>query len=131
MSNEARTVTAACQANLGLGLQMEMELSSRGILWALAGANVTEANLWMKEAAEGLDLRVRISRGIQGLVVAVDRGDNDGTWWHGNSAPRLIIDLDSNQAKVSAAIGAASASPHESREVRSIEVDLGSVSLGT
>lgn len=94
MSQESQRVCAAAlQLDLGSNRWLEFEVDESGKPWLAADQTTAEADVWMKQVAATLDLRVHIQRTEHGLIVTVDQGDNPGPWTQGPNTPRLTIEL--------------------------------------
>lgn len=106
MSQPEYSTRTSCQVDLGQAGRTEVEVDFDR-LWSSIGRQTKQVDLWMKQVAGGVDLRVHIERTEGGLVLVVDRGDNPGTWSHGVDAPVLCIHInDRLVAEVTASMGA-------------------------
>jgi len=94
------------QVDLGTGRRTEVEVSPSGGIWLATGELTNLVEIWMKKVAGIVDLRVHLQRTAEELIVVVDRGDNGGSWWRGETAPRLIIRIGPDDiAEIRASIG--------------------------
>lgn len=107
--------------DFGDGQQAEVEFPASNAVWVAAERGIEIADVWMKDVAGAVDLRVRILRLGNALEVSVDRGEQSARWWPSETVPRLLIALDRTHGVASAAASAGEAATHT-------EVELGKVS---
>lgn len=117
---EEHTTSAAWQINLGNGKRIETDFQTDGKVWSAAGTGVIQADLWMKEAVAGKDLRIVVRRVEKGISVSIDRGEEGRGWWQGSAAPSILVTSDNRGVVlIAASIGRLAG------EIR--EINLGSV----
>jgi hypothetical protein len=110
MSNGIQEVKrTACQAHLGGGLDVEMEVREPGELWIATGLGVDISDVWVKGVGGRADFRVRLRRTQNGFEVHLDRGELKVPWWPPDAAPRLIVALDRVSETVSITAGGTTA----------------------
>ena len=83
---------AAWQLDLGPGRKIDTEFDSSGDLWVASGEAVQGLSAWFKDVA-GLDIRVGVERRDDGLVIRLDRGDNQPHWWSDEEAPQMVLQI--------------------------------------
>ena len=93
--------------DFGAGRLADVELNGADQLWVAAGPGFSVVDLWIKNAGQLIDLRVRVRRTSTGIDLSVDRGDDEIAWWAGASAPRLkiAVNLAAGVAAVVASVG--------------------------
>lgn len=130
MSEGKLFVSGSWQIDLGPGRRMEYEIDSAGDVWSSASANISRVDVWMEGVGELVDLRVRIERVERGLCVIVDRGDNQGEWWHGGSAPRLLVRISAGRtAEIRTSIGEVGRSADAAKPAKISEFVLGQTAI--
>lgn len=86
------------EADFGSGYEVDLELSDESTPWLALSQGVPAADVWLKEAQQGIDLRVQIHRTDTGIRISVDRGepgvDRTKHWWPKEGVPSLSIRLD-------------------------------------
>ncbi|MGA2434704.1 MAG: hypothetical protein ABSG25_05400, partial [Bryobacteraceae bacterium] len=99
-----------CAVDFGGGIQADMELLKPELLWVAVGPGISQADVWMKNANEKIELRVRIQRTTEGIQIAVDRGGQSSAWWPEDAPPQLTIAIhaDAGIAVASASVGTGS-----------------------
>lgn len=90
---------AGWQIDLGGGNQVDAEFEAPGQLWVALGSEVAEVSAWMK-GVRGFDIRVGIERQPDGLIIRLDRGDNQPGWWSGDQIPELVLRIDHGASTV-------------------------------
>ena len=95
--------------DFGGGREADLELPTDDSMWIATEPGIKRVDVWVKGAREKLDLRVRIERTMEGLTMAVDRGEENKAWWPAEGAPRLSLAFDplTNAASASASAGIA------------------------
>ena len=98
--------SAAWQIDFGAGRQIDVEIEPSGKFWSTLGPSVDGIDLWLKQAVGDVDLRLRVERLDNGLVVRFDRRESDGPWWQGDSVPKILFRIeDRGILRVVASVG--------------------------
>jgi hypothetical protein len=85
--------------------EVEVSVSMLLELWIAANQGVPAVDVWMNGTLDGKNIRVRIERESNSLIVATDWGVEKADPWSPELAPRIILQVIGNKLRVTVSCG--------------------------